>query len=158
MSFAETGHLAISTLHANNANQALDRIINFFPEDRRNQLLMDLSLNLRAFVSQRLVKTVDGKRAAAVEILLGTPLVQDLIRRGDVHEIKELMQKSENLGMQTFDSALYKLVEAGKISLDEAVKNADSPNNLRLHFNLNNDNTKDKENASLASHKVVWAM
>ena len=136
LAFAETGHLAISTLHANNANQALDRIINFFPEDRRNQLLLDLSLNLRAFVSQRLIKTVDGKRAAAVEILLGTPLVQDMIRRGDVHEIKEVMQKSENLGMQTFDRALFKLVEAGRISEDEAMKNADSPNNLRLNLSL----------------------
>ena len=139
LAFAETGHLAISTLHANNANQALDRIINFFPEDRRNQLLMDLSLNLRAFVSQRLIKTVDNKRAAAVEILLGTPLVQDMIRRGDVHEIKEVMTKSENIGMQTFDSALYKLVESGRISMDEALKNADSPNNLRLRLNLNGD-------------------
>ena len=136
IAFAETGHLSISTLHANNANQALDRIINFFPEERRNQLLLDLSLNLRAFVSQRLIKTVDGKRAAAVEILLGTPLVQDMIRRGDVHEIKEVMTKSENLGMQTFDRALFKLVEAGKISLDEALKNADSPNNLRLTLSL----------------------
>ncbi|MDH3979597.1 MAG: PilT/PilU family type 4a pilus ATPase [Gammaproteobacteria bacterium] len=136
LAFAETGHLAISTLHANNANQALDRIINFFPEERRNQLLLDLSLNLRAFVSQRLIKTVDNKRAAAVEILLGTPLVQDMIHRGDVHEIKEVMQKSESLGMQTFDSALYKLVEAGKISPDEALKNADSPNNLRLKLSL----------------------
>ncbi len=136
IAFAETGHLSISTLHANNANQALDRIINFFPEDRRNQLLLDLSLNLRAFVSQRLVKSVDGKRAAAIEILLGTPLVQDMIRRGDVHEIKEVMTKSENIGMQTFDRALFKLVEAGKISLDEALKNADSPNNLRLTLSL----------------------
>ena len=136
IAFAETGHLSISTLHANNANQALDRIINFFPEDRRNQLLLDLSLNLRAFVSQRLIKSVDGKRAAAVEILLGTPLVQDMIRRGDVHEIKEVMTKSENLGMQTFDRALFKLVEAGRISLEEALKNADSPNNLRLTLSL----------------------
>jgi twitching motility protein PilU len=144
LAFAETGHLAISTLHANNANQALDRIINFFPEDRRNQLLLDLSLNLRAFVSQRLIKTVDGKRAAAVEILLGTPLVQDMIRRGDVHEIKEVMQKSENLGMQTFDSALYHLVETGKISMDEALKNSDSPNNLRLKFNLNSKQPEKK--------------
>jgi twitching motility protein PilU len=144
LAFAETGHLAISTLHANNANQALDRIINFFPEDRRNQLLLDLSLNLRAFVSQRLIKTIDGKRAAAVEILLGTPLVQDMIRRGDVHEIKEVMQKSENLGMQTFDRALYKLVEAGKISSDEALKNADSPNNLRLSLSLNTDKVEKK--------------
>jgi twitching motility protein PilU len=147
LAFAETGHLAISTLHANNANQALDRIINFFPEDRRNQLLLDLSLNLRAFVSQRLIKTIDGKRAAAVEILLGTPLVQDMIRRGDVHEIKEVMQKSENLGMQTFDRALYKLVEAGKISADEALKNADSPNNLRLSLSLNTDKVEKKATA-----------
>jgi twitching motility protein PilU len=137
IAFSETGHLAISTLHANNANQALDRIINFFPEDRRNQLLLDLSLNLRAFVSQRLIKTVDGKRTAAVEILLGTPLVQDMIRRGDVHEIKEVMVKSENLGMQTFDNALYKLYQAGKIDLEEAERNADSPNNLRVKINLN---------------------
>ena len=144
LAFAETGHLAISTLHANNANQALDRIINFFPEDRRNQLLLDLSLNLRAFVSQRLIKTADGKRAAAVEILLGTPLVQDMIRRGDIHEIKEVMQKSENLGMQTFDRALYKLVEAGRISADEALKNADSPNNLRLTLSLNTDKVEKK--------------
>jgi twitching motility protein PilU len=148
LAFAETGHLAISTLHANNANQALDRIINFFPEDRRNQLLLDLSLNLRAFVSQRLVKTVDGKRAAAVEILLGTPLVQDMIRRGDVHEIKEVMQKSESLGMQTFDRALFKLVEAGKISTDEALKNADSPNNLRLTLSLNTDKIEKKAAAA----------
>ena len=144
LAFAETGHLAISTLHANNANQALDRIINFFPEERRNQLLLDLSLNLRAFVSQRLIKTVDGKRAAAVEILLGTPLVQDMIRRGDVHEIKEVMQKSENLGMQTFDRALYRLVENGSISAGEALKNADSPNNLRLSLSLNTDKVEKK--------------
>lgn len=151
IAFAETGHLSISTLHANNANQALDRIINFFPEDRRNQLLLDLSLNLRAFVSQRLVKTVDGKRAAAVEILLGTPLVQDLIRKGDVHEIKEVMQKSESLGMQTFDRALFKLIEAGRISLDEGLKNADSPNNLRLSLSLNNsDAIEKKEPVSLS--------
>ena len=151
LAFAETGHLAISTLHANNANQALDRIINFFPEDRRNQLLLDLSLNLRAFVSQRLIKTTDGKRAAAVEILLGTPLVQDMIRRGDVHEIKEVMQKSESLGMQTFDRALYKLVEAGRISADEALKNADSPNNLRLTLSLNTDKVEKKASAASLS-------
>jgi len=153
LAFAETGHLAISTLHANNANQALDRIINFFPEERRNQLLLDLSLNLRAFVSQRLIKTVDGKRAAAVEILLGTPLVQDMIRRGDVHEIKEVMQKSESLGMQTFDRALYKLVESGRISADEALKNADSPNNLRLSLSLNTDKVEKK--ASPASLSLI---
>ena len=145
IAFAETGHLAISTLHANNANQALDRIVNFFPEDRRTQLLLDLSLNLRAFVSQRLIRTTDGKRTAAIEILLGTPLVQDMIRRGDVHEIKEIMEKSEGLGMQTFDSALYKLYLAGKIDLDEALKNADSPNNLRLKINLNNNNEDEEK-------------
>ena len=136
LAFAETGHLAISTLHANNANQALDRIINFFPEERRNQLLMDLAMNLRAFISQRLIPTVDSKRAAAIEILLGTPLVADLILRGDMHEIKEVMLKSENIGMQTFDSALLKLYKEGRISLDEAMRNADSANNLRLRINL----------------------
>jgi twitching motility protein PilU len=148
IAFAETGHLAISTLHANNANQALDRIINFFPEDRRNQLLLDLSLNLRAFVSQRLIKTVDGKRAAAIEILLGTPLVQDMIRRGDVHEIKAVMEKSESLGMQTFDRALFRLFESGRISMDEALKNADSPNNLRLNLSLNSEQQGRKGTAS----------
>lgn len=136
IAFAETGHLCISTLHANNANQALDRIINFFPEERRHQLLMDLSLNLRGFVSQRLIPTVDGKRCAAIEILLGTPSIRELIQRGDIDGIKEIMEKSENLGMQTFDSALYKLHIAGKITLDEALKNADSANNLRLKVKL----------------------
>ncbi|ADJ28164.1 PilT/PilU family type 4a pilus ATPase [Nitrosococcus watsonii] len=136
ISFAETGHLCLSTLHANNANQALDRIINFFPEDRRPQLLLDLSLNLRAFISQRLIPTIDGKRTAAIEILLGTPLVRDLIHRGEIHAIKEVMEKSENLGMQTFDSALYKLYTAGLISVEEALRNADSLNNLRLKINL----------------------
>jgi len=136
IAFAETGHLCISTLHANNANQALDRIINFFPEERRNQLLMDLSLNLQAFVSQRLIPTIDGKRCAAIEILLGTPLVAELILRGEIDGIKEVMQKSENLGMQTFDTALFHLWKADKISLDEALKNADSANNLRLRIKL----------------------
>ncbi len=136
LAFAETGHLCLSTLHANNANQALDRIINFFPEERRNQLLMDLSLNLKAFVSQRLVKTVDDKRAAAIEILLGTSMIQDLIHKGDVHGIKEVMEKSENVGMQTFDSHLFKLYKQGTISKEEALQNSDSPNNLRLKINL----------------------
>ncbi|MDH5518421.1 MAG: PilT/PilU family type 4a pilus ATPase [Gammaproteobacteria bacterium] len=136
LAFAETGHLAISTLHANNANQALDRIINFFPEERRHQLLNDLSLNLRAFISQRLIQTVDNKRCAAIEILLGTPMVADLIKKGQVAEIKEIMEKSENLGMQTFDSALIKLFNAGKISKETAVKNADSENNVRLKIEL----------------------
>jgi twitching motility protein PilU len=132
LAFAETGHLAISTLHANNANQALDRIINFFPEERRAQLLMDLSSNIRAFVSQRLVPGVDGKRVAAVEVLLGTPTIQELILRGEFESIKEVMEKSENLGMQTFDGALFKLYCADRISADEALRNADSANNVRL--------------------------
>ncbi len=136
LAFAETGHLAISTLHANNANQALDRIINFFPEERRNQLLTDLSLNLRCFVSQRLIPTKDGKRAAAVEILLGTATVEELIKRGDVSGLKDVMEKSEPLGMQTFDTALMRLYEEARISLEEALKNADSPNNLRLKISL----------------------
>lgn len=132
IAFAETGHLCISTLHANNANQALDRIINFFPEERRAQLLMDLSMNIQAFVSQRLIPTVDGKRCAAIEILLGTPMVSDLILKGEIEGIKEVMAKSENMGMKTFDSALYDLYREGLISEDEALKNADSPNNVRL--------------------------
>ena len=136
LAFAETGHLCLSTLHANNANQALDRIINFFPEERHKQLYLDLSLNLRGFVSQRLVKTPDGKRAAAIEILLGTPRVADLIKNGKVEEIKEVMEKSENIGMKTFDSALFDLYRSGKISLEEALKNADSENNLRLKISL----------------------
>jgi twitching motility protein PilU len=144
ITFAETGHLAISTLHANNSNQAMDRIINFFPDDRRNQLLLDLSLNLRGFVSQRLVPTIDGKRCAAIEVLLGTPLVCDMIKRGDISEIKEVMEKSENLGMQTFDSALYKLFKDGKISEDEAVRNADSANNLRLRISLAEEGKADE--------------
>ncbi|WP_024296990.1 PilT/PilU family type 4a pilus ATPase [Methylomicrobium lacus] len=136
LAFAETGHLCLSTLHANNANQALDRIINFFPEERHNQLLLDLSLNLKAFVSQRLVPTVDGKRTAAIEVLLGTQLVRDLIQKGDVHSIKEAMEKSENIGMQTFDSHLLRLYKSGVISLEEALQNSDSPNNLKLKINL----------------------
>ena len=140
LAFAETGHLCLSTLHANNANQALDRIINFFPEERRNQLLLDLSLNLQAFVSQRLVPTVDGKRTAAIEILLGTQLVKDLIHKGDIHSIKEAMEKSENVGMQTFDSHLLKLYKAGTITLEEALRNSDSPNNLKLKINLSEGN------------------
>ena len=136
LAFAETGHLCLSTLHANNANQALDRIINFFPEERRNQLLLDLSLNLQAFVSQRLVPTIEGKRVAAIEILLGSKLVSDLIQKGEVHAIKEAMEKSENIGMQTFDSHLMRLYKSGVISLEEALRNSDSPNNLKLKINL----------------------
>jgi twitching motility protein PilU len=136
LAFAETGHLCISTLHANNANQALDRIINFFPEERRNQLLLDLSLNLKCFVSQRLVPTEDGKRAAAIEILLGTPTIAQAIHKGEIETIKEIMSKSENVGMQTFDLALFKLYEEGRVSFEEALKNADSANNLRLRIKL----------------------
>lgn len=136
LAFAETGHLCLSTLHANNSNQALDRILNFFPEERHNQLLLDLSLNLKAFVSQRLVPTLDGKRTAAIEILLGTQLVRDLILKGEVHAIKEAMEKSENVGMQTFDSHLLRLFKEGAISLEEALHNSDSPNNLKLKINL----------------------
>ena len=136
IAFAETGHLCISTLHANNANQALDRIINFFPEERHKQLFLDMSLNMRGIISQRLIPTTDGKRAAAIEILLGTPRVCDLIKQGKVDEIKEVMEKSQAQGMQTFDGALLQLYQDQKISLDEALKNADSKNNLRLKVTL----------------------
>ncbi|MBV1930535.1 MAG: PilT/PilU family type 4a pilus ATPase [Porticoccaceae bacterium] len=136
LAFAETGHLCLSTLHANNANQALDRIINFFPEERHKQLFLDLSLNMKGIISQRLIPTIDNKRAAAIEVLLGTPRVCDLIKGGKVDEIKEVMVKSKNLGMQTFDLALQELYEAGKISLEEALQNADSRNNLRLQIQL----------------------
>ncbi|MFO6422476.1 PilT/PilU family type 4a pilus ATPase [Motilimonas sp. KMU-193] len=136
LAFAETGHLAISTLHANNANQALDRIINFFPEERRPQLLNDLGNNLRAFVSQRLVPTVDGKRCAAVEVMLGSPTVRDMVQRGDFGLLKEVMEKSKELGMKTFDMALFDLTLEGRITEEEAIKFSDSPNNLRLRFKL----------------------
>ena len=137
LAFAETGHLCMATLHANNSNQALDRIINFFPEERRTQLLTDLSLNLQAFVSQRLVPKENGKgRVAAVEVLLQSPLISDLILRGEVHGIKDIMKKSTDIGMQTFDQALYELFESGQISYAEAIKNADSANDLRLAIQL----------------------
>lgn len=145
LAFAETGHLCLSTLHANNANQALDRIINFFPDERHKQLFLDLSLNLVAFVSQRLIPTVDGKRAAAIEILIGTPRVCDLIKQGKVMEIKEVMEKSEQQGMKTFDSALFDLYREGKISYEEALKNADSKNNLRLKIQLAEGKTGEEE-------------
>ena len=145
LAFAETGHLCVSTLHANNSNQALDRIINFFPEERRHQLLMDLSLNIKAFVSQRLIPAANGKRVAAVEILLGTPIIKDLILKGDVHSIKEQMEKAEELGMQTFDTHLFKLYSAGTISLEEAIRNADSPNNLKVKINLANSGANAKQ-------------
>ena len=142
LAFAETGHLAISTLHANNANQALDRIINFFPEERRTQLLTDLSLNLQAFVSQRLIPTVDKKRCAAIEVLLGSPRVRELILKGEVEAIKEVMDKSEGMGMQTFDRALINLYKQGKITEEEAIKNADSQNNVRLQLSLSGGSKK----------------
>ena len=135
--FAETGHLCLATLHANSANQALDRIINFFPEERRQQLLMDLSLNTKAFVSQRLIPREGGiGRIAAMEILLNTPLIQDLIFKGEVGQIKEIMAKSTRLGMQTFDQALFLLYEEGTITYEEAMRNADSKNELRLRIKL----------------------
>ena len=144
IAFAETGHLAMGTLHANSANQALDRIINFFPEERRQQLLMDLSLNLKALISQRLIPKAGGKgRAAAIEILLNSPLISDLIFKGDVHEIKEIMAKSNELGMITFDQALFKLYEADLISYEDALRNADSVNDLRLKVKLHGKAAKD---------------
>lgn len=137
IAFAETGHLCMATLHANSTNQALDRIINFFPEERREQLLTDLSLNLQAFISQRLVPRDGGKgRVAAVEVLLNSPLISELIHNGNIHEIKEVMKKSTTLGMRTFDQHLYQLYEKGEISLQDALKNADSAHDLRLAVQL----------------------
>jgi len=138
IAFADTGHLCLGTLHSNNANQTIDRIINFFPEERRKQLLMDLSSNLRAIISQRLVKTTDGKgRRAAVEILINTPIVADKLLKGEFQEIKPIMQKSRELGMRTFDHSLFELFNEGVISYDEAIRNADSANELRLNIKLN---------------------
>ncbi len=137
VAFAETGHLAVATLHANSANQALDRIVNFFPEERKQQLLQDLSLNLKGVISQRLLRKPDGKgRVAAIEILINSPLISDLILKGEVHGIKEIMSKSNDLGMKTFDQALFELFEEDLISVDEALKNADSENELRLRIKL----------------------
>jgi twitching motility protein PilU len=146
IAFAETGHLAMATLHANSSNQALDRIINFFSEERKMQLLMDLSLNMKAIISQRLLKTVDGKgRAAAIEILLNSPLISDLILKGEVHEIKNIMSKSNELGMKTFDQALFDLYEADKIKLEDALRSADSMNELRLRIKLEGKESKGKD-------------
>src|SRR5713101_10048755 len=146
VAFAETGHLALGTLHANNSNQAMDRIINFFPEQRRQQLLMDLSLNLKAVISQRLIPIKEGKgRAAAIEVLLNSPLISDLIFKGEVHEIKEIMKKSRELGMQTFDQALFDLYEAGRISYEDALRFADSTNEVRLQIKLQGKEAKDKD-------------
>jgi twitching motility protein PilU len=144
IAFSETGHLAMATLHANSANQALDRIINFFPEERRQQLLMDLSLNLKAVIAQRLLRTVDGKgRAAAIEIMLNSPLISDLILKGEVHEIKTIMGKSNELGMKTFDQALFDLHEDGRVTLEDALRNADSMNELRLRIKLEGKDAKE---------------
>ncbi len=144
--FAETGHLALATLHANNANQALDRIINFFPEERRGQLLMDLSANLRSIISQRLLKKRDGKgRVAAIEIMINSPLIKDLILKGELHSIKPIMAKSNELGMKTFDQALFDLYEAEQITFDDAIRYADSANELRLRIKLESKAAKERD-------------
>ena len=149
IAFAETGHLCMATLHANSTNQALDRIINFFPEERRNQLLMDLSLNVKAFISQRLIPKRDGKgRVAAMEIMLNSPLISDLIFKGEVHEIKEIVAKSRELGMQTFDQALFDLYESGQISYEDALRNADSVNEVRLRIKLEGKESKEKDHSA----------
>ena len=146
IAFAETGHLCLATMHANSSNQALDRIINFFPEERRQQLLMDLSLNLKAMLSQRLIPLKDTKgRCAAVEIMLNSPLISDLIFKGHVHEIKEIMKKSRELGMQTFDQALFDLYESEKISYEDALRNADSVNDLRLSIKLHGKDAQTRD-------------
>ncbi|KFC72008.1 PilT/PilU family type 4a pilus ATPase [Massilia sp. LC238] len=153
IAFAETGHLCLATLHANSANQALDRIINFFPEERRQQLLMDLSLNLKGLISQRLIPKKEAKgRVVAMEILLNSPLISDLIFKGDVHEIKEIMKKSRELGMQTFDQALFDLYEADKISYEDALRNADSVNDMRLNIKLNSKHAKNRDFSTGMDH------
>ncbi|MGE5452796.1 MAG: PilT/PilU family type 4a pilus ATPase [Acidobacteriota bacterium] len=157
VAFAETGHLCLATLHANSANQALDRIINFFPEERRAQLLMDLSLNLRGLVSQRLLPRQEGKgRAAAVEIMLNTPLISDMIFKGEVGEIKEIMKKSREQGMQTFDQALFDLYEGNYVTYEDALRNADSINDLRLQIKLNSQRARNQDLSAGTEHfKIV---
>nr|WP_295079476.1 PilT/PilU family type 4a pilus ATPase [uncultured Roseateles sp.] len=156
VAFAETGHLCMATLHANSANQALDRIINFFPEERRAQLLMDLSLNLRALVSQRLLPRREGKgRVAAVEIMLNSPLISDLIFKGEVGEIKEIMKRSREQGMQTFDQALFDLYELGKVTYEDALRNADSVNDLRLQIKLNSERARAGDISSGTEHFTI---
>jgi twitching motility protein PilU len=156
VAFAETGHLCITTLHANSANQALDRIINLFPEERRQQLLMDLSLNLRAIVSQRLLPREEGKgRIAAVEILLNTPLISELIFKGEVAEMKDLMKRSRELGMQTFDQALFDLYEAGEVTLEDALRNADSVNDLRLQIKLHSQRARNRDLSAGTEHLSI---
>ncbi len=156
IAFAETGHLCLGTLHANSANQALDRIINFFPEERRSQLLMDLSLNMKSLVAQRLIPAKDGKgRVAAIEVLLNSPLISDLIFKGHVHEIKEIMKKSREMGMQTFDTALFELYEAGRIGYEDALRNADSVNELRLQIKLEGAEAKTRDLSSDIAHLAI---
>ena len=156
IAFAETGHLALATLHANSSNQAIDRIINFFPEERRHQLLMDLSLNLRALVSQRLLAKKDGKgRVPAIEILLNSPLISDLIFKGQVTEIKDVMRRSRELGMQTFDQALFDLYEDGQITYADALRNADSLNDLRLQIKLHGKESKDRDLTAGLGHMEI---
>ncbi|MDH1378244.1 PilT/PilU family type 4a pilus ATPase [Comamonas aquatica] len=151
--FSETGHLCLATLHANNANQALDRIVNFFPEERREQLLMDLSLNLRAMISQRLLPKEGGQgRVAALEVMLNTPLISDLIAKGDVVEIKEIMKKSRELGMQTFDQSLFDLYESGAVMYEDALRNADSVNDLRLQIKLHSKRAHNTDLAAGTEH------
>jgi twitching motility protein PilU len=153
IAFAETGHLCLATLHANSANQALDRIINFFPEERRQQLLMDLSLNLKGMISQRLIPRKEAKgRAVAIEIMLNSPLISDLIFKGQVHEIKELMKKSRELGMQTFDQSLFDLHEADIITYEDALRNADSVNDLRLAIKLEGKAAKNRDLSAGTEH------
>jgi twitching motility protein PilU len=145
IAFAETGHLCLATLHSNNSNQAMERVMNFFPAERHKQIYLQLSLNLRGIISQRLVRTVDGGRAPAIEVLLDSPRVKDLIYKAEIAEIKEAMEKGTNVGMQTFDQALFDLYRAGKITQEEALKNADSANNLRLRIKLEEDGGIDQK-------------
>jgi twitching motility protein PilU len=155
LTFAETGHLCVSSLHANNANQALDRIMNFFPEERHHQLQMDLAFNLRGIISQRLIASIDGKRVAAIEILLNTPRVADLIKNNQIEEIKATMEQSEGMGMRTFDAALFQLYKEGKISIDEALSNADSKNNLRLRISLSESEAGSGKGPDLAGLSLL---
>ena len=156
LTFSETGHLCLATLHANSANQALDRIINFFPEERRVQLLMDLSLNLKAIVSQRLIPRQDSKgRLAAVEIMLNSPLISDMIFKGEVNDIKEVMKKSRNMGMQTFDQALFDAFEGNHITYEDALRNADSVNDLRLQIKLYSQRAKSSDLAAGTEHFAI---
>ena len=156
IAFSETGHLCLATLHANSANQALDRIVNFFPEERRPQLLMDVSLNLRAIVSQRLIPKQDAKgRVAAIEVILNSPLIADLIFKGEVAEIKEIMKKSRNIGMQTFDQALFDLFESNLITYEDALRNADSVNDLRLQIKLNSQRARTQDLAAGTEHLTI---